>query len=50
MANKWRGFIRESISFIEPKGWKAWIKFISYLPIAATKFYWFMFKSMMRGY
>jgi hypothetical protein len=50
VANKWRGFIRESVDFIDPRNRREWISFILYIPIAAAKFYWLIASYTIRRY
>jgi hypothetical protein len=40
----WKGFIKESYSFIEPKGIIGHIKFLLRFPKAYIKFKWYSYK------
>jgi hypothetical protein len=43
-------FIKESKSYINPKGVKSWVKFGVKLPVATVKFYCYWIKDEYRGF
>jgi hypothetical protein len=44
----WRGYIRESISFVNPKGFKQWGWFLIRLPFKLILVYWWELKDRIQ--
>lgn len=46
----WQGFYRESVRYMEPKGYKQWICFFLALPTAWIRFQWLCLLDMVMKY